>query len=87
MPIVLSGEAVAAWKAGGEQWRTWGWRIIKVTSGSGTFSRIHINSCYAPIFAADREDKDNFFDNLHQALNEVPLSKAYVVLGDFNARV
>ena len=84
--IVLSDETVAAWKAGGEQWSTWGSRIIKVSlgSGRGRFGRIHILSCYAPMFAVRREDKDHFFE---QALNEVPLNESFIVLGDFNTHV
>ena len=59
---VLSKEAVTAWKAGGEQWNAWGSRIVKVSlgSGKGSSSRIHILSCYAPPFAASRDDKDHF---------------------------
>ena len=87
--IVLSKEAVTAWKAGGEQWNAWGFRIVKVSlgSGKGSSSRIHILSCYAPTFAVSRDNKDRFFDDLQQALDEVPPTEPYVVLGDFNAHV
>lgn len=37
--------------------------------------------------AASREEKEDFFNSLQQALAEVPLSKPFDVLGDFNARV
>ena len=86
--IVLSKEAATVWRAGGEQWSAWGSRIVKVSlgSGKGSLSRIHILSCYAPTFAASRED-ELFFNNLQQALDEVPLTDPYIVLGDFNARV
>lgn len=50
-------------------------------------SRIHVVSCYAPTRAAPREVKDTFFQELEAVLASVPLSKRYVVLGDFNARV
>lgn len=63
--------------------------MIKVVfgSGKGKYGCIHILSCNAPTFAASREDKDNFFDNLQQALNEVPPNESFVILGDFNAHV
>ena len=31
--IVFTDHAVSTWKAGGEQWRSWGSRIIKATLG------------------------------------------------------
>ena len=48
--IVYTGHAVTAWKAGGEQWRSWGSRIVKATLGASNknTSRVHILSCYAP---------------------------------------
>ena len=49
--------------------------------------RLHILSCYAPTFAATREEKDNFFDMLQAALSSIPSEECYVMLGDFNARV
>ena len=87
--IVLTGHAVTAWKAGGEQWKSWGSRIIKATLGGDNkkTSRVHILSCYAPTFAASRTAKDNFFDDLQQAMGEIPPNEPYVMLGDFNARV
>ena len=61
--IVLTGHAITAWKAGGEQWRAWGSRIVKATLGGGvhTSTRIHILSCYAPTFGASRAEKDTFY--------------------------
>ena len=87
--IVLTGHAITAWKAGGEQWRAWGSRIVKATLGGGNqnSTRIHILSCYAPTFGASRTEKDLFFDHLQEALDEVPPNETYIVLGDFNARV
>ena len=86
--IVLTGKAIAAWRAGGEQWKSWGSRIIKVTLGGGNrnTNRIHILSSYAPTYGSTRSEKENF-DDLQQALVEIPSQELYVVLGDFNARV
>ena len=87
--IVLTHHAVSTWKAGGEQWRSWGSQIIKATLGRNTrkTNRIHIPSCYAPTFAASSADKDNFFSHLQEAMDEIPPNKTYVILGDLNARV
>ena len=87
--IVLSSPAIAAWKTGGEQWKTWGSRLIRVTLATGKrgSDRLHVLSCYAPTFGATRALKDDFFDDLQHALNEIPPEEPYVMLGDFNARV
>ena len=87
--IVLTGNAIAEWRVGGEQWKSWGSRIIKATLGSGNrnTSHIHILSCYAPTYGSARSEKENFFDDLQQALDEIPSQELYIVLGDFNARV
>ena len=60
--IILTAHAITVWKAGGEQWRSWGSRIIKVSLGGGSrkTSRVHILSCYAPTFGASRAEKELF---------------------------
>jgi len=87
--IVMSGPAVSAWKAGGSQWKAWSSRLVTATmeTGKGKSGRLHILSCYAPTFAASREEKDKFFDLLQDALSAIPSGECYVMLGDFNARV
>ena len=87
--IVLSGPAVTAWKDGGEQWKTWGSRLIQatLTSRKRRSEHIHVFSCYAPTFAATREKKEAFYDDLQSAIDEIPAEDTYVILGDFNARV
>ena len=87
--IVLSGPALSAWKAGGSQWKAWNSRLVtaKVKVGSGRSSHLHILSCYAPTFAASRDEKDRFFDSLQDALSSIPSDECFVMLGDFNARV
>ena len=71
--IVLNGPAITAWKAGGEQWKAWSSRMITATlvRGRRSSDRLHVISCYAPTFAASRAEKDNFFDDLQQALNKI----------------
>ena len=65
-------------------------RLITATfrSGGGRHPySLHVISCYAPTFAASREEKDQFYNDLQQALDEIPPNYMYVMLGDFNARV
>ena len=87
--IVLNGPAVQAWEAGGKQWKAWSSRVVTATllTGKRAADRIHILSCYAPTFAANRTDKEKFKDEVQQAMNAIPPSECYVIMGDFNARV
>ena len=50
--------------------------------GRANSGRIHILSCYAPIFAASRADKNKFLDELQQALDTIPPSECYVIMGN-----
>ena len=87
--LVLSGPAVVAWKAGGSRWKAWSSRLVTVTLkvGKRRCDWLHVFSCYAPTYAASREDKEEFFDTLQQAVSGVPSQECYMMLGDFNARV
>ena len=87
--LVLSAPAIAAWKSGGQQWQTWGSRIVKATlcSGKRPSEPLHVLSCYSPMFAACRETKEAFYDDLQSVLDEILAEETYVILGDFNARV
>ena len=87
--LVLTGPAIAAWKDGGEQWKAWSSRLVsaKVQLSSKQTGKLHVLSCYAPTRAASRIEKDEFYNLLHQALDEIPSSEMFIVLGDFNARV
>ena len=87
--IILSGLAVAAWKRGGEVWKAWSSRLVTATLQLGQTSSdcLHLLSCYAPTFAASRVEKDHYLNDLQQALDTIPPSESYVILGDFNARV
>ena len=87
--IVLSGSAVEAWRSGGNRWRAWSSRIVSATLkvGSGSRDVLHVVSCHAPTFAANREEKDNFYGFLQEELTVIPSQECYVLLGNFNARV
>ena len=64
--ILLTGEAVEVWKARGEQWKARSLRLItaKLKGGDKQQNILHVISCYAPTFAASREEKNKFFNGL-----------------------
>ena len=63
--LVLRGPAIIAWRNGGSQWKAWRSRIISATLDG---ERLHVFSCYAPTFAASRDEKDEFFNSLQAML-------------------
>ena len=87
--IVLSGPAVKAWNSGGSRWKAWSSRLVSAALkiGSNGIDVLHVVSCYAPTFAASREEKDKFYSMLQEILSSIPSQEHYVLLGDFNARV
>ena len=44
-------------------------------------------SCYAPTLNASREEKDNFFAILQDALSLIRADECFVILGDLNTRL
>ena len=54
--------------------------------GTTSSEGVHVISCYAPTYAASRVIKENFLDDLQQALDSISPSKFYIIMGDFNAR-
>ena len=86
--LVLMGSALAAWRRGGKQWKAWSSRCVSaLLAFTGRTGRLHVLSCYAPTRAAQREDKEDFFNQLAAFMSSVPVGEHYVILGDFNARV
>ena len=73
MAVVLTGPAITVWKAESEQWKAWGSRIIEtmLSTGKKTSEKTHLLSYYAPMFAALREQKEAFYDDLQAAINVV----------------
>ena len=68
VPLVLRGPAMQAWVAAGSKWKAWGSRLISVVLDCGR--KLHVLSCYAPTFAASREEKDKFFSTLQDAISD-----------------
>ena len=87
--IVLTGPAIDAWKDGGSQWKAWNSHLVsaKLVTGRNKADCLHVLSCYAPTFAASREEKDEFYCVLQQALSSIPQRENFVLLGNFNARI
>ena len=75
--LVLTGPAIAAWKDGGEQWKAWSSRLVstKLQLSSKQTGKLHVLSCYAPTRAASRIEKDEFYNLLQQALDEIDTIK------------
>ena len=87
--LVFRGLALVAWKrGGGKQWKACSSRAVSACLRlDGSTKGIHVVSCYAPIKATSREDKDAFFKQLDNINSSVPSGKIYILLGDFNARL
>jgi len=61
-------------------------RIIMVRLQT-TIVKTTIVQAYAPTNAADDEEKDAFYDQLHQVIDSIPTHDLKVVMGDFNAQI
>ena len=46
-----------------------------------------ILSCYAPTLNSEEEQKDYFYEQLHETLSKINTNDKIILLGDFNARV
>ena len=53
---------------------------------NSTYTKLTVITCYAPIEDTEEAKKDVFYDQLQQAIQEVP-SLVLCLIGDFNARV
>ena len=80
--IIMSDKAAKAlleWKPPGE-------RLIMARFNSN-YTKLTVITCYTPIEDAEEVQKDVFYDQLQQAIQEVPSHDVLCVIGDFNARV
>ena len=48
--LVLTGPAITAWRAAGQQWKAWSSRLISahLRAGNKKDDHLHVLSCYAP---------------------------------------
>ena len=61
-------------------------RILKMQLSTSS-GLINLFSLYAPTLLATKDKKNQFYDQLDEALKGVSPSEAIYVLGDFNTRV
>ena len=83
--VVLCGRLLRAWRDGGCQWCAHSSCLVSAKLKFGS-SWMHIASCYAPTFAASRDEKDCFFEELRRFILSLDEDEL-VLLGYFNARV
>ena len=43
--------------------------------------------CYAPLNTDEEDVKDEFFENLHDTLGDIPSTEQIYLMGDFNGKV
>ena len=56
-------------------------------TASGEFSILNCYDCYAPQSGRPEEERQEFFDLLHDQIDVVKSKELFVVVGDFNARI
>lgn len=62
-------------------------RLITLRLHTAANKYIHLVSVYAPTMTYSDEEKQIFYDQLHEVLNNIPKCDKIILLGDFNARV
>ncbi|KAL4143409.1 hypothetical protein QTP88_005744 [Uroleucon formosanum] len=60
---------------------------ISILTIKGKFFDITFLNGHAPTEEKTPEEKDDFYENLEQTLNEIPRNRIRIVLGDFNAKL
>lgn len=60
---------------------------ISTLTIKGKFVDITFLNGHAPTEEKTPEEKDEFYENLEQILNEIPRNRIRIVLGDFNAKL
>lgn len=70
----------------GTEFKSTSSRISTLTI-KGKFFDITFLNGHAPTEEKTPEEKDEFYENLEQILNEIPRNRIRIVLGDFNAKL
>lgn len=68
------------------EWKPLGERLIMARFNS-KYLKLTVITCHAPIDDAEEAKKITFYDQLQQAIQEVPLHDVLCVIGDFKDRV
>ena len=93
--IVLHPASAAAWREAGKEWKAVSPRIVRArlkmsteqSAGTRTPTYVTVVSVYAPTFRAPVEQKEQFYSDLQDTLDEVSEHDLLLMVGDFNARV
>lgn len=62
-------------------------RLLMITLNIKPYKETHYISVYAPDITKPQEEKDQFYDELQEILNNIPPKDEVIILGDLNARV
>ena len=61
--------------------------IIMTARFHSKFQEVTIIQCYAPTNVADKDVKEEFYQQLHSVLEGVPRRDVTILMGDMNAKV
>ncbi|XP_041364105.1 craniofacial development protein 2-like [Gigantopelta aegis] len=67
------------------EWKPVGSRLL-IARFNSKYTKLNTVSCYAPTEDAEEEDKDMFYDQLQQILQNVPAHDMLLMIEDFNAK-
>ena len=84
--ILLNQDMLSAWRRAGELCEYRSARLLRIR----LFIRnryVSVVSCYAPTYTHAEVEKERFYTELGQVLDQIPSRDELVILGDFNARV
>ena len=52
-----------------------------------SYREVYLLQCYAPLNIDEEDVKDEFFENLHDTLADIPSTGKIYLMGDFNGKV
>ena len=62
-------------------------RLLQVTLNLHDKKPTHFISVYAPDITKPQEERENFYTDLQNTLDKIPIPDEVIILGDFNARI
>ena len=67
------------------EWKSLGPRLLRARF-NGKYTKLTVVVSYAPTEEAEEEKKDDFYDQLQTAIEDVPTHDMLLIIGDLNAR-